>query len=46
MLTLYGLEKSKEFAAIQTQKALDCLEKLGNARHLVQLTNWLLDRTY
>lgn len=45
-VTLYGLEKSKEFAVIQTQKALDCLEKLGNARHLVQLTNWLLDRTY
>ena len=45
-VTLYGLERSKELAAAQTQKALDCLEKLGNARHLVQLTNWLLERTY
>ena len=43
-VTLYGVEKATQIADKITSEALECLEKLGNNKFLVELTEMLLNR--
>ncbi len=46
-VTIYGIEKAKDYAKEFTSKAMDALNGLqGDITEIVKLTNYLLDRNY